>query len=72
MSFRRSSVFLTTFAISFVLHGASVASGIEYDRDIRPLFSGACFACHGPDAHARKAKLRLDTREGALRERRGR
>ncbi len=33
---------------------------IRYDRDVRPLLSDRCFKCHGPDAAARKADLRLD------------
>jgi hypothetical protein len=45
--------------------GASDAGAepIRYDRDIRPLLSDRCFKCHGPDAAARKADLRLDRYE---------
>jgi hypothetical protein len=42
---------------------------IEYNRDVRPILSDKCFKCHGPDAPARKAKLRLDLRADALAER---
>src|SRR5436190_14121392 len=46
---------------------AAVAASVEYDRDIRPIFSDNCYQCHGPDEKARKAKLRLDMKDSAFR-----
>ncbi len=39
---------------------------VQFNRDVRPLLSDRCFACHGPDKSARKGKLRLDLREEAI------
>ena len=44
---------------------------IDFRSQIQPLLSAKCFACHGPDEKSRKAKLRLDVREEALRDRDG-
>jgi len=44
-----------------------VAATADYGRDILPILSDKCYHCHGPDEKARKAKLRLDVKESALR-----
>ena len=42
--------------------------GVDYNRDIRPIFAENCYACHGPDQNKRKAGLRLDQKEDAFKE----
>ena len=43
---------------------SAFAKEVSFNRDVFPILSDRCFACHGPDAHDRKAKLRLDRSDG--------
>lgn len=58
----QSAVFLFG---SFTLPYCALAEDpIEFNRDVRPIISEKCFACHGPDAAARNQDMRFDTQEG--------
>ncbi len=39
---------------------------VDFGREVRPILSKYCLRCHGPDEGARKAGLRLDLRDAAV------
>jgi hypothetical protein len=66
---QRSAVGASLF-VGLLAASASGAEGAEaklqYNRDVRPILSAACLACHGPDSASREADLRLDQRDAAI------
>ena len=53
-------------ALAVSLCAASAAAVVDFAREVQPILAENCLHFHGPDAADRKAGLRLDTREGAL------
>jgi hypothetical protein len=39
---------------------------VSFNREILPILSNNCFACHGPDEKQRKTRFHFDTEEGAF------
>jgi hypothetical protein len=54
------------FTLLLVAAPAFAEPRLEYNRDIRPILANNCFKCHGADARERKASLRLDIRDEAI------
>src|SRR3954468_8607041 len=60
-------VLTLAFCLSALYGRGATGPTVDYGRDILPILSDKCYHCHGPDEQARKAKLRLDLKEGAFR-----
>jgi hypothetical protein len=67
-SFRHSGLslllILTGSALAQVA-SAAVPDKIEFNRDIRPIFSDKCYTCHGPDKSHRVTEFHFDVEESA-------
>lgn len=63
-----AGVACSVFAVSSAFAAAPerpIPAEIQFNRDVRPILSNNCFACHGPDHNKREAELRLDVEEDA-------
>jgi hypothetical protein len=61
---------LAVFALSaLVACRRTAARRLDFNQDVQPILASRCFSCHGPDPEMRKAGLRLDLAEWALRKR---
>jgi hypothetical protein len=75
LSLRGSWLVLALFAVGSLVSVETARTAekdtrpIDFNREVRPILSNHCFACHGPDAKKRKGvsqPFRLDTKEGAF------
>jgi hypothetical protein len=60
---------MRTLSVAFtvlLMIASAARADVDFARDVLPVLADNCFHCHGPDEKARKAKLRLDTKDGAF------
>src|SRR5213083_2186017 len=63
-----AGLFVCASAVIGLAQSPDRTAKIDFNRDIRPIFSEHCYACHGPDEQKRKAGLRFDLPEAPFKE----
>ena len=63
-----AGLLVCTYAAIASAKSPTAPTKVDFNRDIRPIFSEHCYACHGPDEKKRKAGLRLDVQANAFAE----
>ncbi len=52
-------------ATAAILFCGPITAEVRFNREVRPILSDRCYACHGPDPGKRKTKLRFDQEPSA-------
>src|SRR5262249_10844688 len=55
---------MAALSVSLLFTATSAAGPVDYLRDVKPILTKNCYACHGPDKQ--RSGLRLDTAAAAL------
>lgn len=58
---------MTRYVLLQIALASAALAAVDFNREVRPIFSDNCFSCHGPDETKRMANLRLDVKESAFR-----
>ena len=67
-----SCLIVVALSISVVAcNRQQIARRLDFNQDVQPILASRCFSCHGPDPEMRKASLRLDLAEWAMKKRDG-